>query len=43
MPVLERMERLLREIDGLLKDVRAFLPLWRQSIGNRRALAFRRP
>ncbi len=41
-PVLERMERLLREIDGLLKDVRAFLPLWRQSIGNRRALAFRR-
>jgi hypothetical protein len=42
VPVLERMERLLREIDGLLKDVRAFLPLWRQSIGNRRALAFRR-
>lgn len=40
-PALERMHGLLAEIDGLLKDVRAFLPLWRRSIGNRRALAFR--
>jgi hypothetical protein len=40
--MLARMRDLLLEIDGLLLDVRAFLPLWRQSIGNRRALAFRR-
>jgi hypothetical protein len=40
--VLARMRDLLREIDALLLDLRAFLPLWRQSIGNRRALAFRK-
>lgn len=39
---LERTERALRQLDDLLKDLRAFLPLWRQGIGNRRALAFRR-
>jgi len=40
--VHERARALLGELDGLLKDLRAFLPLWRQGIGNRRALAFRR-
>ncbi len=38
----ERVRFLLGELDGLLKDLRAFLPLWRQGLGNRRALAFRR-
>lgn len=37
----ERARVLLGDLDGLLKDLRAFLPLWRQGIGNRRALAFR--
>jgi hypothetical protein len=40
--VLERTRDQLGELDGLLKDLRAFLPLWRQGIGNRRALSFRR-
>jgi hypothetical protein len=40
--LLGRARTLLGELDGMLKDLRAFQPLWRQGIGNRRALAFRR-
>ena len=42
LAAVDRCRSLLGELDGLLKDLRAFLPLWRQGIGNRRALAFRR-
>lgn len=40
--ILQRAAELLGELDGLLKDLRAFLPLWRSGIVNRRALVFRR-
>ncbi len=40
--VLGRIRQRLTEIEDLVKDLRAFLPLWRQGIGNRRALSFRR-
>ncbi len=36
-----RMARLLRDLDGTLRDLRAFVPLWLESIGRRRALLLR--
>lgn len=38
----DRARELLLQLDGLLKDLRAFLPLWRSGIVHRRALVFRR-
>jgi hypothetical protein len=38
----DRARELLLQLDGLLKDLRAFLPLWRNGIVHRRALVFRR-
>jgi len=40
--VRARSLELLRALDDLLQDLRAFLPLWRRGISDRRALAFRR-
>jgi hypothetical protein len=40
--ILRRARELVAQIDGTLKDLRAFLPLWRDGIVHRRALAFRR-
>ena len=40
--ILGRARELLAQLDGLLKDLRAFLPLWRNGIVHRRALVFRR-
>jgi hypothetical protein len=40
--IQSRARELLVDLDGLLKDLRAFLPLWRRGIANRRALVFRR-
>jgi hypothetical protein len=40
--ILLRAGELVGELDGLLKDLRAFLPLWRSGLVHRRALAFRR-
>jgi hypothetical protein len=39
---MARARELLGELDGLLKDLGAFLPLWRSGIVHRRALVFRR-
>ena len=39
---LNRARELVLQLDGLLKDLRAFLPLWRNGIVHRRALVFRR-
>lgn len=40
--ILLRARQLVGELDGLLKDLRAFLPLWRSGLVHRRALVFRR-
>jgi len=40
--ILLRARELVSQLDGVLKDLRAFLPLWRSGIVHRRALAFRR-
>ncbi len=40
--VAERVRARLIALDGLLKDLLTFLPLWRLGIANRRALVFRR-
>jgi hypothetical protein len=40
--ILLRARELVGELDGLLKDLRAFLPVWRSGLVHRRALAFRR-
>lgn len=40
--VRSRSLALLGELDDLLQDLRAFLPIWRRGISDRRALAFRR-
>jgi hypothetical protein len=40
--ILLRARELVGELDALLKDLRAFLPLWRSGLVHRRALAFRR-
>jgi hypothetical protein len=40
--IVSRSLGLLEDLDGLLKDLRAFLPLWQRGISNRRALVFRR-
>lgn len=40
--VRSRSLDLLGKLDDLLQDLRAFLPLWRRGISDRRALAFRR-
>jgi hypothetical protein len=40
--ILLRARELVGELDGLLKDLRAFLPVWRGGLVHRRALTFRR-